>query len=59
MEERDFAVITAIILAGIVGGERTSADEKTIKRSIDLAVRLRTLLLERAKGPAPVDSTPV
>jgi hypothetical protein len=47
MEDKDLGIIAAIILSGIVGGERTSADEKTIKRSIDIAIRLKFLLQER------------
>ena len=47
MDDKELAVITAIILGGVIGGERTSADEKTIKRAIDLAYRLKELLEER------------
>jgi hypothetical protein len=50
MDDRDLGIISAIILSGIVGGERTSADEKTIKRSIDIAIRLKILLQERIQG---------
>ena len=60
MEDKDLGIIAAIILSGIVGGERTSADEKTLKRSIDIAIRLKLLLQERIqsginlKTPPPV-----
>lgn len=47
MEDKDLGIIAAIILSGIVGGERTSADEKTIKRSVDIAIRLKAVLQER------------
>jgi hypothetical protein len=57
MDDRELGIMAAIILGGIVGGERSSADEKTIKRSIDIAVRLKVLLQERiqahAAGTAP------
>jgi hypothetical protein len=50
MENDDLGIISAIILSGIVGGERMSADEKTIKRSIDIAIRLKFLLRERLQA---------
>ena len=63
MEDKDLGIIAAIILSGIVGGERATMDEKTIKRSIDIAIRLKILLLERIqtqtklKPPPPVAPT--
>lgn len=56
MEDKDLGIIAAIILSGIVGGERATMDEKTIKRSIDIAVRLKLLLQERLQ--AQTNSTP-
>ena len=51
MEDKDLAIMAAIILGGIIGGERTSADEKTMKRAIDIAYRLNILLKERHDTP--------
>lgn len=53
MDDRELGIMAAIILGGIVGGERASADEKTIKRSIDIAIRLKSLLQERLKAQPP------
>jgi hypothetical protein len=47
MDEKELALLAATILGGIIAGERLSADEKTLKRSIDLAYRLKTLIAER------------
>jgi hypothetical protein len=58
MDDKDLGVIAAIILGGIVGGERTSMDEKTIKRSIDIAVRLKFLLQERIQAQADMNPLP-
>ena len=58
MEDKDLGIIAAIILSGIVGGERTSADEKTIKRSIDIAIRLKFLLQERIQAKLDINPPP-
>jgi len=58
MEDRDSGIIAAIILSGIVGGERATMDEKTIKRSIDIAVRLKFLLQERLQDQANIKAPP-
>jgi hypothetical protein len=58
VEDKDLGIIAAIILSGIVGGERTSADEKTIKRSIDIAIRLKFLLQERLQTHTPLNPPP-
>ena len=58
MEDKDLGVIAAIILSGIVGGERATMDEKTIKRSIDIAVRLKFLLQERLQAQANINPPP-
>jgi hypothetical protein len=53
MDDKELAVLSATILGGLIAGERVSADEKTLKRSIDLAYRLKTLIAERlAADPA-------
>ncbi len=52
MEDRDLALMAAVILGGMVGGERSSADEKTIKRSIEAAYRLNVLLKEHRETDA-------
>jgi len=60
MENTDLGIISAIILSGIVGGERLSADEKTIKRSIDIAIRLKALIQERLQAKdIPTAAAPI
>jgi len=58
MEDKDLGIIAAIVLSGIVGGERATMDEKTIKRSIDIAVRLKFLLQERLQDQAQIQAPP-
>ena len=58
MEDKDLGIIAAIILSGIVGGERATMDEKTIKRSIDIAVRMKFLLQERLQAHTDIKPPP-
>ena len=48
MEDKDITMVASIILAGVLAGEGITQDERTVKRAIDLAYRLKTLLNERA-----------
>jgi hypothetical protein len=59
MEDKDLGIIAAIILSGIVGGERATMDEKTIKRSIDIAIRLKILLQERIQAQLNPKAPPI
>lgn len=55
MDDKELAVLAATILGGLIAGERISADEKTLKRAIDLAYRMKILIAERlAAGSAHV-----
>ena len=47
MDDKELATLAATILSGIIVGERLSADEKTLQRSVDLAYRLKVLISER------------
>jgi len=58
MQDKDLGIIAAIILSGIVGGERATMDEKTIKRSIDIAIRLKILLQERLQVETSSNPSP-
>ena len=57
MDEKELALLAATILGGVIAGERAAVDEKTLKRSIDLAYRLKTLIAERLAAAAT--QTPV
>jgi hypothetical protein len=47
MDEKEMASLAATILVGIIAGERAAADEKTLKRAVDLAYRLTSVVAER------------
>ncbi len=47
MDENEIAKLSATILAGVIAGERASADEKTLRRAVDLAFRLKAIITEK------------
>jgi len=54
MDDKELSILAATILGGIIAGERASADERTLKRAIELACRLKVLIAERlSSGVAP------
>ncbi len=54
MDEKEIAMLAATIMVGVITGERASADEKTLKRSVDLAYRLKAIVAERqVASPTP------
>jgi hypothetical protein len=54
MQENEIAMLAATILGGLIAGERAAVDEKTLKRALDLAYRLKTLVAERQSAAVPV-----
>jgi hypothetical protein len=54
MDEQRIAMMAATILAGYISDERSSADERTLKRAVDLAYRLNEVVVERLKSKAPL-----
>lgn len=52
MKEEAILMMSATILAGYISDERSSADERTLKRAADLAIRLHEVVLERMADKA-------
>ena len=58
MKEDELTNLAATILGGIIAQERASADERTLKRAIDLAWRLKVLVAERLSAGPAASQTP-
>lgn len=52
MKEEAILMMAATILAGYISDERATADERTLKRAADLAIRLHEVVLERMADKA-------
>jgi hypothetical protein len=57
MHDNEIAMLAATILGGFIAGERAAVDEKTLKRALDLAFRLKSLVAERQAATVPLPPT--
>ena len=47
MNDKELKTTAAILLAGMIAGEGTTNDERSVKRAIDLAYKLMNAIAEK------------